>query len=291
MKKIKYLVEAVFIYLFFIVIKVLGLNLGRKICASIFLGLGSFFRSKKKIMNNISIAFENSNTAEKENIIKSMWKNYGLVFSEYLFMNKFRFDRFPNKHIIIKGKKILDDIAASGKPVIFVSGHFANFELMAMEIEKNNIKLAAIYRPLNNFFLNPFMVSIRKKYICKNQIKKGISGTKEVINYLKKNFSIALMVDQRLGESERYPFFGKMAHTTTLPAQIALKFNCNIIPIYLKRDKGNLFHMEVLNPIKFEKTGDLEKDKKNITNKINQIVENMVRKNPGQWIWTHGRWK
>ena len=49
--------------------------------------------------------------------------------------------------------------------------------------------------------------------------------------------------------------------------------------------------MEVLNPIKFEKTGDLEKDKKNITNKINQIVENMVRKNPGQWIWTHGRWK
>ena len=135
------------------------------------------------------------------------------------------------------------------------------------------------------------MVYIRKKYICKNQIKKGIGGTKEVIDLIKKKNSIALMVDQRLGESKRYPFFGKPAHTTTLPAQLALKFNCKIIPIFLKRDKNNFFLMEILNPINFEKTADFEKDKENITIKINQIIEKMIKRNPGQWIWTHGRWK
>ena len=70
------------------------------------------------------------------------------------------------------------------------------------------------------------------------------------------------MVDQRLGESKRYPFFGKPAHTTTLPAQLALKFNCKIIPIFLKRDKNNFFLMEILKPINFEKQQILKKIKK-----------------------------
>ena len=96
------------------------------------------------------------------------------------------------------------------------------------------------------------------------------------------------MVDQRLGESERYHFFSKSAHTTTLPAQLALKYNCKIIPIYLERNQDNFFKMEILNPIDIEKTNDAEKDKINITIKINQIIESMIKRNPGQWIWTHG---
>ena len=99
------------------------------------------------------------------------------------------------------------------------------------------------------------------------------------------------MVDQRLGESERYPFFNKPAHTTTLPAQLALRFDCNIIPVYLERDKNNFFKMEILNPIEINKTDNLENDKKTITIKINQIIEKMILRNPEQWIWTHGRWK
>ena len=220
-----------------------------------------------------------------------MWKNYGFVFAEYIFMKKFRLDEFSKPHISIQGEEILKEVIKSGKPVIFVSGHFANFELMAMELEKKNINLCAIYRPLNNFLINPFMVSIRKKYICRNQIKKGLSGTKDAIEFLKKKYSIALMVDQRLGESERYPFFNKSAHTTTLPAQLALKYNCKIIPIYLERKEDGFFKMEILNPIDIKKTNDVEKDKINITIKINQIIESMIKRNPGQWIWTHGRWK
>ena len=291
MKIIKYIIEAIFIYLLFLLMKLIGLNLGRKIASYLFLNIGGFFRSKKLIKENIYNALGNVTDDKIEIIIKSMWKNYGLIFAEYIYLKKFRLNKFSKPHISISGKEILDQVINSGKPAIFISGHFANFELMAMELEKNNIDLAAIYRPLNNFLLNPYMVSIRKKYICKNQIKKGLAGTKEVIGYMKKKYSVALMVDQRLGESERYPFFNKPAHTTTLPAQLALKFDCNIIPVYLERNKDNFFKMEILNPIKINKTSNLENDKKSITIKINQIIEKMILRNPGQWIWTHGRWK
>tara|TARA_B100000287_G_C20652410_1_gene787404 strand:+ start:421 stop:1296 length:876 start_codon:yes stop_codon:yes gene_type:complete len=291
MKIIKYIVEAVFIYFIFFIIKIVGLNLGRKISSYFFLNIGFLFRSKKLIKKNIINALGNISESKIENIIKSMWKNYGSTFAEYIYLKKFRLNKFSNPHIRVSGQEILDEVLKSNKPSVFVSGHFANFELMAMELDKYNINLAAIYRPLNNFLLNPYMVFLRKKYICKNQIKKGLSGTKEVIDYMKKKHSIALMVDQRLGESDRYPFFNKPAHTTTLPAQLALRFNCNIIPIYLKRDENNFFKMEVLKPIEINKTDNPENDKKTITIKINQVIENMILRNPEQWIWTHGRWK
>jgi len=175
--------------------------------------------------------------------------------------------------------------------VIFVSGHFANFELMSMELTKRNIKLATIYRPLNNFFLNPFMEHVRRTYVCKNQIKKGLAGVKSAINYIQNNFSIALMIDQRVSEGKRLPFFESMALTTTLPSQLAAKYQLDIVPIYIARDEHDNFEMEVYEPIKILNKEDPEMKKLNLTIKLNKIAEQMISKDPGQWIWTHNRWK
>ena len=207
-----------------------------------------------------------------------------MTFVEYVFLKKFREDK---SHIIIKGEKKLKEISIKQKPVIFVSGHFANFELMSMEITKREIKLATIYRPLNNFFLNPFMEYVRKKFVCENQIKKGLVGVKEVIKYIEKKHSIALMVDQRLSEGEKINFFKKTAFTTTLPAQLALKYNLDIVPVFIQRINNNFFEMEIYDSIDVSKF----KNKIELTNKINHLLENMIIKNPNQWIWTHNRWK
>ena len=131
-----------------------------------------------------------------------MWKNYGMTFIEYIYLDYFKKN---NSLVFAKGSENIISLT-DNKPVIFVSGHFANFELMSMEIRKRKIKLATIYRPLNNFFLNPFMEFLRKKYICENQIKKGIHGVKETINFIKKNHSIALMIDQRVSEGDEIKF-------------------------------------------------------------------------------------
>lgn len=287
-KFFKYLIQAIIIYLFFIIIKIGGLKFSRKIFAFLFNKVGRLAKSEQIIDSNLEKFLGTQNIKIKENIKNKMWNNYGKTFVEYLFLNKFR---NGSAHIQIKGEEILNEIKKKNKPVIFVSGHFANFELMSMELTKRNINLATIYRPLNNFFLNPYMEYIRKKYICNNQIKKGLPGVKDSIHYIKNNFSVALMIDQRLSEGKKLPFFENMALTTTLPAQLALKFNSDIVPIYIFRDTNDNFKMEVYEPINIIKDDKSETNKLNISIKLNSVLEKMISKDPGQWIWTHNRWK
>ena len=158
---------------------------------------------------------------------------------------------------------------------------------MAMHIEKSGINLSVIYRPLNNFFLNPLMENIRRKFICKNQIKKGSSGTRLLLKNFKNGSSIALMVDQRVSEGIRSKFFSKDALTTTIPAQFVKKFKTKIVPIYIERLENKKFKLKVHDIIEFENDHDVE----TITFKLNKILESMILKNPSQWIWTHDRWK
>ena len=283
-KTINYFIQALIIYLFFFIGKILRITLSRIIFSLLFSLIGPIFKSKKIIKKNLEIFSTNISTLERSKISKSMWKNYGMTFIEYIFLNYFR---SQNSHVDIIGEKILADIIKKNKPVIFISGHFANYELMSMEITKRNINLATIYRPLNNFFLNPFMEYLRKKYVCKNQIKKGINGVREAINYIKRKHSIALMVDQRVSEGDMINFFHKAALTTTLPAQLALKYDLGIIPVFIERMENNRFRVEFQNEIK----GKDFKDKIELTRELNRILEKMITRNPNQWIWTHNRWK
>ena len=283
-----YFFQAILIYIFFIIIKIIGLTISRKIFSNIFNLIGPYIKSEQVINNNLEKFLGHHNDNIKKQIKFQMWANYGKTFVEYLYLKKFKNTNF---HIKIKGVEILDNIIKEKKPVIFVSGHFANFELMSQELTKKNINLATIYRPLNNFFLNPINEYNREKYICKNQIKKGLGGVKDSINYIKNNFSIALMIDQRVSEGKNLPFFEHGALTTTMPAQIALKFNLNIVPIYIARKDNDNFQMEVYNPIEITKIDNTEINKLNISLKLNKILEEMISKDPGQWIWTHNRWK
>ena len=283
-KIINYFFQSIFIYLFFLLGRILGINLSRKLFSSLFIIVGPFFKSKKITENNLNIFLGENSSVNKKKIINDMWKNYGKTFIEYIFLDYFRNKK---SHISLEGKEHLSQIIKKNKPVIFISGHLANFELMSMEITKQNVPLATIYRPLNNFFLNPFMELLRRRYVCSNQIKKGINGVRESIEYIKKKHCIALMIDQRVSEGEKVIFFDKPALTTTLPAQLSIKFDLEVIPVFIERDKDNKFKIEfqkAINPKNF-------KNKLDLTRELNVVLEKMITRNPGQWIWTHNRWK
>jgi len=286
MKLIKYFFQFLFIIFFFSLFKIFGFKISSKIGGKLFEIIGPIFRSKKLIHTNIRKAFPKNNSVEIKKLTKLMWNNYGRVFAEYMFIKDFRFEKIDSKIEII-GQEILDEIKKSNKPVVFISGHFSNFELMAMQIEKAGIELSAIYRPLNNIFLNRIMEKIRKKYICKNQIKKGIAGTRELIKFQRNNYSIALMIDQRVSEGEKVNFFNQEAYTTTIPAQLAKKFDMPIVPIFIERVNDTNFKIRISEPLNFLKSDSI----KDITSKLNVIIEEMILKNPTQWIWSHNRWK
>ena len=286
MKYIKYFFQFLVTIIIFLIFKMLGPNWSSKLSGKLFEIIGPFFRSKKIIYSNITKAYPDSNEEKIKKIAKLMWNNYGRVFSEYMFIKDFRFGKLANK-IEINGKKYLDEIRNSNKQVVFVSGHFSNFELMAMCIEKSGIELTAIYRPLNNIFLNIIIEKIRNKYICKNQIKKGLGGLKKLINFKNKNYSTALMIDQRVSEGILSNFFNIEALTTTMPAQLVKKYNIPVVPVYIERIHGIDFRLVINKPIIYSKNDTIQ----SITDDLNTILEKMILKRPGQWIWSHNRWK
>jgi KDO2-lipid IV(A) lauroyltransferase len=286
MKSIKYFFQFIIIINFFLLFKVTGLKFATKISSTLVKFFGPLFRSKKIIENNLLRAIPDLTKKQIKTITNNMWKNYGKILAEYIFIKNFRTTNLKNK-IYVEGQEILEKIKKDMEPVIFVSGHFNNFELMAMHIESSGIELAAVYRPLNNKFLNYIMEKIRRKYICKNQVKKGISGTKQLLSFFKKNTSIALMIDQRVSEGIKSNFFNQKAYTTTIPAQFAKKFNCKVVPIYIERQKNFSFKLTVYDPIKYKNEDSID----SMTLQLNVIIEKMILKNPDQWIWSHNRWK
>ena len=286
MKNIKYFTQYILIILLLLFFKIIGHKFALIISSKLFSFFGPLFRSKKIIYSNLTNAFPNLNEFEKSKITKMMWCNYGKILAEYVFIKNFRETKLE-QNVIVKGQEILEKIQINKKPVIFISGHFNNFELMAMHIDKSGIDLAAIYRPLNNKYLNTIMEKIRRNYICNKQVKKGIAGTKLLLKYFRNGTSIALMIDQRVSQGLRSNFFNKKASTTTIPAQFIKKFKCDVVPIYIERTNNINFKITINKPIKFSDSSSIEV----ITNDLNKVLEKMILENPEQWIWTHDRWK
>jgi Kdo2-lipid IVA lauroyltransferase/acyltransferase len=285
MKKIAYFLEFILIKILFILFQLIGYQLSSNLGFFIGRTLGPIFRSKKIIIQNLEKAkIKNCDSLKK--IASNVLGNYGRIFAEYVYLKKFR-NNTLKKYVSIDGLKHLENLKKDNKKAVFISGHFNNFELMAMEIEKAGIDLATIYRPLNNIFLNETMEKIRKENICKNQIKKGRAGSREIIKNLLEGRSIALMIDQRVREGEKVKFFNNYATTTTIPAQLVKKYNCELMPIYIERKNSNYFKIYISKPIKINK----KKSILEITEFLNQVLEKMILKNVDQWIWTHDRWK
>ena len=283
MKKINHLAQFILICILFFIFKFLGFRFSSNLGFLIGRTFGPFFRSKSLIIKNLEKAGIKANQAE---IASNVLGNYGRIFAEYVHLKNFKNDKLK-KYISIEGNEHLEEIKNQKKKVVFVSGHFNNFELMAMQIEKSGIDCAAVYRPLNNKYLNNIMEKVRKKHICKLQIKKGRAGTREILSNVKKGRSIAIMIDQRVREGEKISFFKHSATTTTIPAQLIKKYDCDVVPIYIERYKKNFFKMYVSKPITINKKKTINE----ITTFLNNVLEKMILKNIDQWIWTHNRWK
>ena len=289
MKIFKYFLQFLIILSLFIIFKIIGLQKGSLLGSFLGRFFGPMFRSKKIIEKNLNICFKKITQNEIENISLGMWDNIGRTFSEYIFLKNFQRDH--NNFIKINGKEYLDEIKKNNEQVVFVSGHFSNFELLGTKLNSLGIKFFAIYRPLNNFFLNPVMEYLRLKYVCPVMIKKGRSNIRELINKIKNGYSVIVLADQRTSEGKKIQFFDATALTTTMPAQISLKYNCKIVPLRMERLPTGNFEMTIYKPLENEKTDNYEKDCYNLTLEINKQLEKMILKKPEQWLWSHNRWK
>ena len=291
MKIIRYFLEFFIVIIFFIIFKIIGLKLSSDLGEIIGKYFGPLFRKKTIAKKNILIAFPDLNEKSINEMIERMWKNIGRIFGEYIHINKFSIIDQEKIKIVFANKNNFELLKKNNKPVVFFSGHFANFELMAKCLQELGFNIGAIYRPLNNIFLNPIMEFIRKKYICPIQIEKGSNGTKKLIKHISTNGPLALMIDQRLSSSIRVPFFNQPASTTTTPAQLAIKYDALLIPVFLKRLEKTNFEFFIEEPLIINRTSDYDKDIFNITQIMNKKIEEFIKRDPAHWLWSHDRWK
>ena len=291
MKIIRYFLEFILVIFFFLVFKIIGLKLSSDLGEIIGKYFGPLFRKRTIAKKNILIAFPNFNEKSINEMIDRMWKNIGRIFGEYIHINKFSIIDNSKKKIVFTNRNDAEILKKNNKPIVFFSGHFANFELMAKCLQELGFNIGAIYRPLNNIFLNPIMEFIRKKYICPIQIEKGSNGTKKLIKHISNNNPLALMVDQRLSSSIRVPFFDQPATTTITPAQLAIKYDALLVPVFLKRLEKTNFEFFIEEPLITNRTNDYDKDIFNITQIMNIKIEEFIKRDPAHWLWSHDRWK
>jgi KDO2-lipid IV(A) lauroyltransferase len=239
--------------------------------------------------DNLKKAYPEKSDAEIETILVEMWDNLGRTVAEYAQLDKMKL-RGPNARLSVAGTEYADAAIAAGKGVIFVSGHFANWEVMPFTAAQLGYESGEVYRPLNNPYVDRWMVRQRIANGPKDQIAKGAQGTKRIFTMLRGGKSILLLADQKTNEGLPAPFFGRDAMTTPAPAALALKLGSMILPASNERLGGARFRMKIYRPIEFVPTGDHDRDIHQLTIEITRRIEEMVRERPSQWLWIHRRW-
>jgi KDO2-lipid IV(A) lauroyltransferase len=269
--------------------RLMGLELASAVGG--FLGRNLFYRTNvsTRARNNLRTAYPEMNDGGIEAILVEMWDNLGRTVAEYAHLEKLSM-LGPDPRIETVNMHLTDEARATGKGVLFVSGHFANWELMPFVAAQYGIEGGEVYRPLNNPAIDRWMVRQRMTYGPKDQIAKGAQGTRRIFTLLRGGKAILLLVDQKTNEGVPAPFFGRDAMTTPAPAALALKLGALVLPASLERLRGSRFRMTVHPALEFAATGDSERDTLALTIRINEKIEELVRRRPSQWLWIHRRW-
>ena len=234
---------------------------------------------------NIKIAFPDLNEGEVSRLLKDQWDNCGRTFAEFPALHRLKaFDK--NSHISVDG---LDKLKAHN-PAVIVTGHFANWEIMALIMTQAGLPVQITYRKINNPHIDARVRKKREAYGTKLLVQKsGVKGARELIDAIDRGESVALLNDQKFNEGLSLPFFGQEAMTATGTVRLALKTGQPLVPISIARD-GARFHMQVHDPIKLELTGDRSYDTMSGVLKVNRFLEDIIRTRPEQWFWVHRRW-
>ncbi len=243
----------------------------------------------RRARDHLARAYPEKSEAARAAIALEMFDNLGRTIGEYAHLDKLKMHG-PDPRLSVANIEIADKALASGKGVIFVSGHFANWETMPFAAAQYGIEGGEVYRPLNNPYVDRWMVAQRMANGPKQQIAKGAQGTKRIFTLLRGGKSVLLLADQKTNEGLPAPFFGRDAMTTPAPAALALKLGAILLPASNERLGGARFRLKVYPPIEFTPTNDPDRDIQQLTIKITEAIEMMVRERPSQWLWIHRRW-
>ncbi|MGH6879260.1 MAG: lysophospholipid acyltransferase family protein [Rhizomicrobium sp.] len=238
---------------------------------------------------NLVAAYPRMTIEDRERVVREMWDNLGRTIAEYAHFGTLSIGG-DRSRIAVSGLENYASAAATGKGIIFISAHFANWEVIPFAAAQQGVEGGAVYRPVNNPFVDRWLVRQRQANGPKEQIAKGAQGTRRIFTLLRARKAIFMLVDQKTNEGVAAPFFGRDAMTTPAPAALALKLGAILLPISNERLGGARFRLTAHPAVEFAPTGDHARDVLALTVRINEAIEACVRCRPSQWLWIHRRW-
>jgi KDO2-lipid IV(A) lauroyltransferase len=253
----------------------------------LFRKLGPLTRNHRVADRNIALAFPELDDAARNSLLDQQWDNLGRTFFEMPLTDKLT----PKTgRVEVVGRERLEEIATSGKPAILVSGHFANFEVMAAVIADCGVNCRVTYRAANNPYFDRRIVAVRARYGVRMFAPKGGLGSRDLLETLKSGESVSFLNDQKFNGGVAAPFFGRIVHTAGAPSRLALRFRGVIQPMSVVRLPGARFRVTIHEPIRLPDTGDRKRDVEAGVGQINAFIEARIRERPAEWFWVHKRW-
>jgi len=248
--------------------------------------LGPLTGTHKTVTRNLRIAFPDMDEDERNHLAVDQWEQTGRTFAELAVMDRLTPE---SGRIDLVGMERLHAIRDSGKPVVLISGHLANFEVMAAVIMAAGVPCQVTYRAANNPYVDALIRQSRERYGIKLFAPKG-DGTRELMAGMKRGESIALLVDQKYSQGPEVEFFGQPVNASPGAARMALKFGTVMQPLSVVRLPGVRFRVTAHEPIAVPDTGDKAADVRAGVQAANRFVEDRVREHPVDWFWVHKRW-
>lgn len=254
---------------------------------ALFRKLGPLTRSHRIAARNIDLAFPDLDPAARAKLLDEQWDNLGRTFFEFPLTDRLT---PATGRVEVVGMERLHAIAASGRPAVLVSGHFANWEVMAAVIAASGLDCRVTYRAANNPHIDQRIIDTRARYGVRLFAPKGGMGSRDLLETLKDGQSVSFMNDQKFNSGAAAPFFGRIVHSAGAPTRVALRFGAVMQPMSVVRLPGARFRVTIHEPLELVNTGDRDKDVEAGVRQINAFVEDRVRERPGEWFWVHKRW-
>ena len=250
--------------------------------------IGPQLRATQTARRELKSVFPLLSALDIEKIIMGMWENLGRTAAEHPHLAKFN-PYIENSRVEVVGGEILDQAREDDEPGIAFSAHLANWELVPLTSTKRGLPLHLVYRRANNLFFDRLVQ--RGRASTEGQyFPKGPDGAKDILRALGKGQHIAMLVDQKMNDGIEVPFMGRPAMTAPALAQLALRFNCPVVPVQVERLNGAYFRVTIHPPLSFPVTGNKQSDILSLMTEVNNHLDNWIRQRPEQWLWIHNRW-
>ncbi len=283
-----YPVQAVVVTLLYGFFRVLPLQGASAIGGALGRWIGPRLSVNRRAVTNITTVFPGKSKPEIDNLIAGMWDNLGRTAAEYPHIARIDTTRASGP-VVVEGADIFENLRQRAGPCIIFSGHFANWELLPASAAQRGLQSVLVYRSANNPLVD-WLYRCRKGHAQAAIAPKGMRGARILFRAMKQGKAVGILVDQKMNDGIPVPFFGRAAMTAPGLAELALRYDCPVVPAHVVRLRGATFKVIIDKPLVVTRTGDRTQDVVRLMGQINQRLEDWVRQAPEQWLWVHNRW-